>query len=96
MNKRRRLLDLNHSLFARNEPLENRENAFAIFVNPVQIRAEVSLIIPGVGPLVDDLARDVDILAQGIEGVSAQEKAVKEGSFPVRCKWVEIVNGSHR
>ena len=72
------LLQMELGLFVRNQPVEYCQHALAVLVNAIQIGSECALEIFGPYPFVDDDSRHVDILAQGIEGVSAQKEAVEE------------------
>jgi hypothetical protein len=82
-------------LFVRNQSIEYRQNALAVLVNAIQIGSERPLEILGPDPFVDDDSRHVDVLAQGIEGVSAQEETVEEGRLTLGRQRVEIVSWSH-
>ena len=82
-------------LFARNKPLEYRQNPFAVLVNAIQIGAERTLEISRMHPFIDNHSRHVDILTQGVERMPAEEKAVEKCGLPLRSQWVGIVSRSH-
>ena len=97
MRARGTLLDkVDAGMFVRNQAIENRQHLFSILVNAIEIRAECALEIFSSEPLIDNAARDVDILAEGFERVPAQEQSVEECSFALWSERVEIVSRSHR
>jgi len=82
-------------LFVRDEPVEYCQDALAVLVNAIQIGSECTLKILCLYPFVDDDSRYVDILAERIDGVSAQEEAIEESRLSLRGQRVEIVSWSH-
>ena len=81
-------------LFVRNEPIEDCQHALAILVNAIQIGSERALKILRLYPFVDDDPRHVDILAERVHRVPAQEEAIEEGRLSLRGQGVEIVSWS--
>src|ERR1700722_16126151 len=89
------LLNVEMSLFAGDQPIEDRQNLFAILINAIEIGAKRPLKIPRVRPLVNDHARNINILTQRIEGMPAEEKAIKKCGLPLWGQRIEIVYWSH-
>ncbi len=70
-------------LLARNEPIEYRQHLFAVLIDAIEIGSKRSLKIPRVRPLVNNHARNVNILPQRIKGMPSEEEAIKKCGLPL-------------
>src|SRR5579862_8392929 len=78
-----------------NQTLENCQYLLPVLVNAIEVRPEGALKIFCSQPFIDHSPWHVDILAQRLEGVPAQEQAIEKGSLALRRHRIGIVSWGH-
>lgn len=82
-------------LLFQHQLIEDRQYLFSIAVHAAERIAKAFLIAAGLQPLVQQGPGNVNIAAEVIGRVAAQEKAVEDSRFPLRTKRVEIFTPHH-
>jgi hypothetical protein len=81
--KARELLHALGARFSDDEGLENRKNVAAVVHHAREDVAQRGIALGFAMPLQEHRGRDLDIPAQFLGGMPAQEETVKEGRFPL-------------
>ncbi len=82
-------------LFARDQAVEDGQDALAVLIDAVEVGAEGSLEIFCLDPFIGDAARHVDVLTERIERMAAQKQAVEKCGLALRREWIGIVPHHH-
>jgi len=69
------------SAFVEDEFVEDGENLLAVVVELPEVVAEVAFVLAAGLPLLEQRYGNIDIAAEGIDGVATQEETVEEGGF---------------
>jgi len=84
------LLNANFNPFAGDQFVKDRQNLFAVLVDALQPGPGTDLVAVPEHHLIQQLARDIDIAAQGVGRMAPQEEAVKKRRLPLGSQWVKL------
>lgn len=82
-------------LFVHDQFVEDGQNFFAVGVHVLQAVLELGTELAAADPFFGGAAGDINILAQVLGGVAAQEESVEHGRFALRRQWVVVVPEQH-
>jgi hypothetical protein len=86
-----RLMNVRLDALACDQFVENRQHLLAVMVGAMQPGLDAELIAVPLEQLVEQLAGDVDIAAQGVGGVAAQKESIEHRGLALRGQRVKIV-----
>ncbi len=88
-------VDANAMLFFQHEFIENGEYSLAITVHAPQRIAEIVLVTLRLDPFVEERPGHVDIAAQIVGGVSAQEESIENRRLSLGRERIQILAAVH-
>lgn len=82
-------------LLVEDQSVEDGENLFPVGVDALQILPEIGLEVLGAHPFIDHPARNIDVLAEGVDIVSAEEQSIKKSGLPLGGQRVVFFSRCH-
>ena len=84
------LLEPGSKLLVGNQTVEDCQDLFAVLVDALELGLRAAFVAMPEHHLIQEFAGDVDIAAQGVGGVAAQEQPVEKSRFPLGSQWIEL------
>lgn len=84
-------MDVSFDALARDQFVENGQHLLAVLIGALEPGLHANLIAVPPQELVEQLARDVDIAAEGVGRVAAQEEPVEQRRLALGRQRVEVV-----
>lgn len=70
--------------FVEDEFVEDCENLFAVVVELPEVVAEVPFVLAARLPFLQERHGDINVAAEGIDGVTTEKETIEQGRFPAR------------